>query len=358
MALYRRGPVWWMRLSYQGRQVRRSTEVTDRKMAERIYGKVLGLMAEGKWFERSPGQDKVVTDLLERYLRDHSAPNKAATTHNRDKSLAAHLLRAFGTVPVDQLRPAQLADYKASRRAAGAAPKTVNDELTLLGHAYKLALLEWEWVTDNPVLKVKKEKIRSKPGRWLTAEEEARLLAASPCWLQELVLFALHTGMRQSEILNLHWSQVDLTRRTLMILEQKNGGQDTLPLNATAVEVLQARAKVRSISTAHVFFNHAEHRWDARNLLRAFYQARRKARIEGFRFHDLRHTFASRLVQAGVDLYTVQRLGRWKCMKMVQHYGHHYPESLRGGAEVLDRLRAQASTNLAQLAGVAAGSTA
>ena len=333
-----------MRLSYQGRQIRRSTEVTDRKMAERIYGKVLGLIAEGKWFERPPGQEKTVTDLLERYLRDYSAPNKAATTHNRDKSLAAHLLHAFGTVPLDQLRPAQLADYKASRRAAGAAPKTVNDELTLLGHAYKLALLEWEWVTDNPVLKVKKEKIRSKPGRWLTVEEEARLLAASPHWLQEMLLFALHTGMRQSEILNLQWPQVDLTRRTLMILEQKNGGQDTLPLNATAIEMLQARARVRSIRTAHVFFNHRGHRWDARNLLRAFYVARRKAGIQGVRFHDLRHTFASRLVQAGVDLYTVQRLGRWKCLKMVQHYGHHYPESLREGEEVLDRLRLETST--------------
>ncbi|HLZ32651.1 MAG TPA: site-specific integrase [Nitrospira sp.] len=299
-----------------------------------------------------------MTDLLERYLRDYSAPNKAATTHCRDQSLAAHLIRAFGTVALDRLRPAQLAEYKASRRAAGAAPKTVNDELTLLGHAYKLALLEWEWVTDNPVLKVKKEKIRSKPGRWLTPEEEDRLLAASPRWLQELLLFALHTGMRQSEILNLQWPQVDLTRRTLMILEQKNGGQDTLPLNATAIEVLQARARVRSIRTAHVFFNHAGHRWDARNLLRAFYAARRKAGIQDFRFHDLRHTFASRLVQAGVDLYTVQRLGRWKSLKMVQHYGHHYPESLRGGAEVLDRLRLETSTKRAQLARSASGGTA
>ena len=70
------------------------------------------------------------------------------------------------------------------------------------------------------------------------------------------------------------------------------------------------------------------------------------------RDYDLRHTFGSRLVQAGVDLYTVQRLGRWKSMKMVQHYGHHYPESLRDGAEVLDRLRAQASTKLAQSDGV------
>ena len=354
MALYRRGPVWWMRLSYQGRQIRRSTEVTDRKMAERIYGKVLGLIAEGKWFERPPGQEKTVTDLLERYLRDYSAPNKAATTHCRDKSLAAHLLRAFGTVPLDQLRPAQLADYKASRRAAGAAPKTVNDELTLLGHAYKLALLEWEWVTDNPVLKVKKEKIRSKPGRWLTVEEEARLLAASPHWLQEMLLFALHTGMRQSEILNLQWPQVDLTCQTLMILEQKNGGQDTLPLNATAIEMLQARARVRSIRTAHVFFNHAGHRWDARNLLRAFYAARRKAGIQGVRFHDLRHTFASRLVQAGVDLYTVQRLGRWKCLKMVQHYGHHYRRVCAGAR----RSWTDCGSKRAQLAGSASTATA
>lgn len=69
------------------------------------------------------------------------------------------------------------------------------------------------------------------------------------------------------------------------------------------------------------------------------------------RLHDVRHTFASRLVQAGVDLYTVQRLGRWKSIKMVQHYGHHYPENLRGGAEVLDRVRAEGSTKVAQLGG-------
>jgi len=131
-----------------------------------------------------------------------------------------------------------------------------------------------------------------------------------------------------------------------------------LPVNDTAMQVLQARAAVRTSQAACVFVNGADHPRNARILLRAFYAARRKAQIDGFRFHDLRHTFASRLVQAGVDLYRVQRLGRWKCMKMVQHYGHHYPESLRGGAEVLDRLRAQASTNLAQLAGVAAGSTA
>lgn len=112
MALYRRNLVWWMRFHYQGRQIRRSTETTDKKLAERIYGKVLGLIAEGKWFDRPPGHDKRVADMLDRYLTEHSAPNKAATTYRRDQSLGAHLRQAFGTVLVQELRPAQIAAYR------------------------------------------------------------------------------------------------------------------------------------------------------------------------------------------------------------------------------------------------------
>jgi integrase len=213
-------------------------------------------------------------------------------------------------------------------------------------------------VTDNPVLRIAKEKVRNCIERWLTTEEEHRLLAASPPWLQEIIVFALHTGMRQSEILNLQWPLVDLARRTLTILEQKNGARDTLPVNATAVAVLQARAAVRASSTAYVFVNAAGHRRDAHNLLRSFYPAMRKAGIERFRFHDLRHTFATRLIQAGVDVYTVQKLGRWKTISMVLRYAHHQPESLRGGAEVLDHLRRDSSTNLAQVVGSTSGGTA
>jgi len=200
-----------------------------------------------------------VKDLLERYLRDHSAPNKAALTHRRDRSLAAHLLRAFGDVPLDQLRPARLAEYKASRRAQGIAPKTLNDELGLLGHAYKLAMMEWEWVTDIPVLKIAKEKVRNNIERWLTAEEEQRLFAASAPWLQEIIVFALHTGMRRGEILKLHWSHVDLARRTLTILEQKNGARDTLPVNDTAMDILLGRAAVGGRPTRSSSMGRATH---------------------------------------------------------------------------------------------------
>ena len=74
----------------------------------------------------------------------------------------------------------------------------------------------------------------------------------------------------------------------------------------------------------------------------------RKAGITRFRFHDLRHTFTTRLIQAGVDVYTVQKLGRWKTISMVLRYAHHQPESLCGGAEVLDRLRRESSPFLVQ----------
>jgi integrase len=342
-----------MRLSDQGRQIRRSTDVTDKKLAEKIYHKVMVQLAEGQWFPPDAGAEKTVRDLLERYLREHSAPNKAPTTHRCDQSRAQRLIRTFGDLTLKEIRPSLLAAYKATRRAEGAAAKTINHDLTLLGHAFQFAVKEWEWVAENPVQKVSKEKVRNLIERWLTAEEERRLLAASPGWLQEIILFAINTGFRQSEILNLQWGQVDLFRRTITLLEQKNGGRDTLPVNATTLDVLKARANVRSRTTDYVFYNGAGNRRDARDLLRAFYPAMKQADVRRFRFHDLRHTFATRLVQAGADIYTVQKLGRWKTISMVQRYAHHHSESLRAGIEILDRVPAGISTKLAQSANLA-----
>jgi integrase len=337
-----------MGFSYGGKQVRRSTEVTDRKLAERIYHKVMAQIAEGKWFVPERGVDKTVKELMERYLRDHSGPNKSPKSHRSDRCVAAHLIRAFGDLTLKEVRPSLLAEHKAKRRSEGAAPKTINIELGILSHAFQLAVKEWEWIGDNPVLRVSREKVRNLIERWLTSEEERRLLAASPTWLQEIIMFAVNTGLRQGEILNLQWPKVDLFRKTITLLEQKNGAKDTLPVNAKALEVLKARAKVRSLKSDYVFYNGAGNRMDARDLLRVFYRVMKKADVKDFRFHDLRHTFATRLVQAGVDIYTVQKLGRWKTISMVMRYAHHHPESLRAGVEVLDRTPETISTVLAR----------
>lgn len=276
---------------------------------------------------------RTVAELLMKSLTEHSQPNKAYRSHIRDRSLIHHLLRRFGHLPLTEVGPSMVSDYKLKRKGEGAANATINYELGLHSDAFDLAIREWEWCKENPVKRVSREKVRNQVERWLTSEEEKALLTASPPWLRELVIFSLYTGLRQSEILNLKWGQVDLFRRTLTILEQKNGTKSTLPLNEGALDVLKSRARFGP--SGYVFTNRVVERINARNMLRSFFKAREKAGLDDFGWHDLRHTFPTRLVQLGCDLYTFQKLGRWKTISMVQRYAHHNPESLRKGIEIL-----------------------
>ncbi len=348
MALKQRGKnkVWWIDITCNGKRIRISTETNNIKLAEKIHAKVLMQIIEDKWFERLPGEKKTFGEMMERYMDGHSAINNAPSTHLRAKSTVKHLKHYFGDLTVSNIRPRDISAYKEARRKEGAAPKTVNNELIIMGHAFNLAMKEWEWVNLNPVSRVSKERVNNKRERWLTDKEEARLLNASPGWLQEIIVFAMHTGLRRGEILKLRWPLVNLPRRTFTILEQKNKCVDTLPLNETAMKILTERNRVQSIRSDFVFFSKAGTQLDGDNLHRAFCKAKKKARLEDFRFHDLRHTFATRLVQAGVDIYKVQRLMRHKSPQMTQRYAHHYPESLRDGVAVLDDL----VTNRAQIA--------
>jgi len=183
--------------------------------------------------------------------------------------------------------------------------------------------------------------------RWLTCEEERRLLAASAPWLQDVILFAIHTGMRCGEILNLTWGGVDLTRRTATVFKSKNGERRTIPLSHTLVQALQNKARGRRMDSELVFTSAAHTPLDAPNLRRSFRLALKHGQVSDFRFHDLRHTSATRMVQAGVDLYKVQRILGHKSPMMTQRYAHHYPESLRDGVAIFDAGR-PFSTNLAQ----------
>lgn len=295
MGIFRRGEIWWMRFSYQGRQIRRSTETADKKLAQRIFDKLMGDIAEGKWFERLPGEDYTFKDMMDRYMSEHSAINKAPRSHERDKGLRKHLEPVFGNMTLTEISPKQINEYKVKRRIEGAAPRTVNYELILMGHAFNLALREWEWVKENPVSKIRKEKVHNFIERWLTSEEEEKLLRASPRWLQQIIVFAIHTGFREGEILDLKWRQVDLKRRTITIYEQKNRSVDTLPINRTAWAILLERNQSPHQESDCVFVNTCGKRILTSNLIRAFHMAIEKAGIAKLRFHDLRHTFATRL---------------------------------------------------------------
>ena len=105
MGLFKRGSVWWMRFTYQGKQYRQSTETEDKKLAQRIYDKVSGEIAEGKWFEKLPGEDRTFREMMEKYMVEHSARNKAPKSHRRDKSLRDHLVGHFGDLTLAEITP-------------------------------------------------------------------------------------------------------------------------------------------------------------------------------------------------------------------------------------------------------------
>ncbi|HME44484.1 MAG TPA: site-specific integrase [Syntrophorhabdales bacterium] len=148
-------------------------------------------------------------------------------------------------------------------------------------------------------------------------------------WLRPLLITALHTGVRRGELLALTWRDIDGKQRIIRIERSKNGEKRSIPISETLQGTLGA-IKVRDIS-GKVF------PIAVRSLRAAFDKTLEKARIEDFHFHDLRHTFATRLVQNGVDLYKVKELLGHKTIAMTMRYSHHYPESLRSSVEVLDR---------------------
>jgi integrase len=353
MGLYKRNQVWWMSFTYQRQQVRKSTETSDRRLAQAILGKVKAKIIEGHYFDTLEENDRTVAEMMERYQQEHVARKASQRAYHGG---IKNLVQVFGPLTLAEVTPNRIVQYKAKRYAEGVKPATINRELAIMKNAFNIAMREWEWCRDNPVRRVSMEQEHNKRDRWLTDQEESQLLEACPLWLREIVTFALHTGMRMGEILSLTWEGVDLFRKTVTVFRSKNGERRTLPINQTVLDLLKNKAKVRPLKTNLVFCSQALTPREGSHLRRAFRAALRVAAVANFRFHDLRHTFATRLVQAGIDLYKVQRLLGHKSGLMTQRYAHHWPESLRDGVEILDR-GGRVSTNLAQSGSVPAASS-
>ena len=337
MGLYRRGQVWWMNFSYQGQQVRASTGQIDKRAAELILGDTRRQLRDGAYRITLEERNRRFGELMERFLCEHDI-KKAS-----QRSYVGYVkrLRAFfgdGT-PLADITPWLIVEFENHLFAEQLAQASVNRHLATLKKAFNLAVREWEWCQRNPVLSVSMEREHNGRDRWLTVEEEGRVLTACGPWLRDIVQFALGTGMQMGEILSLSWRGVDLIRRTAMVFHSKNGERRTIPLNQTVLSLIKERGTLRSLRTDLVYPRKTHTLLESGHLRRAFRLALKKARIEDFRFHDLRHTFASRLVQVGVELHKVQRLLGHKSPMMTQRYAHYYPESLREGVEILDRIK-------------------
>ena len=347
MGLFKRGQVWWFSFSYKGRQIRKSAETENKKIAEKIHHKVMTEVSEGKWFEKLLGEGKTFSEMMEKYMAEHSIPNKASS--DRDERSLKHLLPSLGDLLLLEITPRKINSYKTLRRQEGASPCTVNRELALMKHAFTLSINEWEWAKDNPVKKVSMEKEPPARDRWLTDDEEGRLLVVSPQWLQKIIIFALDTGCRKDEILSLTWIVIDLSNRVVTIFGKKTGVRRSIPLTKRVQKMLQEMkktdGKVRSIKDNYVFTHPEGQQVNIHTLRSAYERALKKAEIEEFWFHDLRHTFASRLAQKGVDPYTIQKLMGHETFTTTQRYAHHHTESLRRGIEALETDREEKVKN-------------
>lgn len=345
MGLYRKknSVFWWMSFTVDGAQIKKSTGTEDKRIAEAILGKIKAMIIEGKWFDVGQAKLHTFEQLMDEYITTHSSVNKTSETCQRDRDYVKHLSRIFGGLALDKINPETVTAYKKMRVKDGAKPGTIKNELVCLNHALNLARSDWQWITHNPILGVKMPIVANKIDRWLLQDEESALFAAchDRAWLKDVITFALNTGVRQGGIINLQWKDVDLFSRTATIKKKSRMGigKYTIPLNDTVMELLKRKSKLVSM-TGYVFTQDGD-KLTKREVQRQFQTAIERAKIISFRFHDLRHTFATRMVQAGVDIYTVSKLLGHASVKETERYAHHCPESVRHGVEILEKIHAQ-----------------
>lgn len=260
----------------------------------------------------------------------------------RDGHLVKPLVRFFQGRRLGEISPWLVEKYKherlkatvRGRRIAGA---TVNRELSCLRRLFNLAI-QWGKASTNPAARFKLLPELNHVERVLTPVEAQGLLAACCDHLRPMVLLALHTGMRRGEILGLTWEQADVARRMITLTQTKSGRVRRLPMADLVVDTLKQRPR----SGPFVFGGEQPHR----RISTAWRGACRRADLGRVRFHDLRHTWASWLVEEGVDLRTVQELGGWSSLKLLERYAHPTTAAkVRAAARVGARLAARPPYN-------------
>ncbi len=337
MGLVRRSKTYWLRIQHDGKRIQESLKTNNRRLAEKIHAKILTEIIEGRYFEKKEDAKHTFSDMMTRFMREQ-AVNREISTQRRYKGALSNLDGYFHSMTLEEITPKVITAYIEKRRLEGATPATRNREVSLLSTAFNVAVKQWEWCQENPCSKISKEPENNIIDRWLTREEEEWLLTSSMRHLggqlREIIILVLNTGLRLSEIINLKWKDIDFPRKILIVSKTKNKVPKQVPLNKIAYELLLIKSKTVNI-TGYVFCTAKGTQIMPRNLQREFAVAVRKAGIENFRFHDLRHTFATRLAQNGVDLYAIAKLLGHKDISTTQRYAHHSPESLRPFIDVL-----------------------
>lgn len=333
--IYEKAPgtgVWWVRYADATGRIRREKAGT-KSSALTLYRKRKTESLQGKKLPENLRTPMVSFVQLAREALAYSKVHKHS--YGDDLIRMERLLSRFRDCKADSITAQELEQHLAqTAEELNWAPATVNRYRALISLVFRLGI-ESGKVKENPARLVKHRQENNARIRWLSADEEVRLRAVvsatCPEHMAELDL-ALNTGLRLSELYGLDWENVNLARRVLTIPRPKNGEMRHVPLNGPALAAL-AELQVRSDGVGPVIRN-AE--GGALASPRYWFEpAVRIAKLRGFSWHCLRHTFASRLVMAGVDLRTVQELLGHKSIQMTVRYSHLTPKHTLAAVELL-----------------------
>jgi integrase len=328
MSLYKRNdsPHWWVKISHSGRTIQHSTGTEDKSQAQEYHDR----LKASQWEQQRLGVKprRAWKEVVVRWL----AETAEKATHQEDVEKLRWLDPVLGNLMLDEVT-LDVVDGIRAEKLKTASKATVNRYLGLVRAILLRARDEWEWIDKVPKVKLFKEG----PGRErsITVEQAETLLGELPEHQRNIVMFALATGLRQSNVLGLEWSHVDLEAGHAWVGadQSKNRRPIAVPLNATAVEVLRRQLGKHPKRV----FTFRGHPISWANTL-AWRKALKRAGIEDFRWHDLRHTWASWHRQSGTPTHELQRLGGWRTSVMVERYAHLAPDQLAKAASRLDSL--------------------
>jgi excisionase family DNA binding protein len=324
---------FYIDFQYDGQCVREVVKGARRRVeaVKALYSRVSDAL-RGKYNLPKEKPKLTLNEMADLYLEKYSKPNKKSWKTSDMVSLRV-LKPFFGSHKLSEITPLMIEEYRSKRLSDGLKKCSVNREVSCLRKIFNVAI-NWGYASENPVRKIKffseKENLRE---RVLGEDEEVRLFEVCSISLKPILLVALHTGMRKREIFRMKWADVDLTKREIRIPESKSGRMRTLPINSILYYALYQLRQANG-SHEHVFPNPDTGK-PYTDVKRSFRSACKRAGIKNLRFHDLRHTFASRLVRKGVDLVIIKELMGHASIVTTQRYLHSQAKEKKAAVETL-----------------------
>jgi len=248
---------------------------------------------------------------------------KQIRSHIRTKQVLDRFQSNYGSYRLNEISSEVIDNYKTQRQNDGIKNSTINRELTIISGFFSYAYKNKKFFGRNPVSEAGRLEYNSVIERILRPEEEIKLLECCDKYLKDIVQIALNTGMRQGEIFKLRWDWIDFENNFIALPQThtKSKRERKIPLNQTVRKILMTR-KLSSGGTDYVFMSPTGINKYINNVTRSFKTACKRAGIDYLRFHDLRHTAATRLVESGIPLHTVSKLLGHTSVTTTERYSH------------------------------------